>query len=288
MPSLSYSKLFDPISDIISMMESLLAGAYGATTGDQRECFKRIHANCWGLNTLVMDVITALGWENAATRPAVRRRFSALHQPTKTTLEHLAAGYDGALQPEQAEIINFSLQSIQSVARMVNNLQRYSELKHKLFRPQVRDIFGGALMQRTRSILGYFRAKPPHFHYRVSGDEASLAFAFSEILLNTMRYGGVKQENLLLEWQRKSDWVDYSIFDNGLGIKETEQEQIYLPFWQADSESPGLGLGLYLAKAYIVASGGKINLRTKAPGVTVTKISLRSDARHRAHRRFFR
>ena len=108
MPNITYSKLLDPVSDIISLMESMMRGEFGATTGDQRECLKRIHAYCWGLHTLVMDVITSLGIEQTATRPAVLERFNALNDPIKLTLGNLASGFDGALTDEQQNIVEYA------------------------------------------------------------------------------------------------------------------------------------------------------------------------------------
>ena len=89
-------------------MESMLSGASGATSGDQRECYKRIHAYSWGVHTLVMDVITAIGIENAGTRPAVLERFNSLVHPIKTNLNNLDAGFDGDLTDEQYQITRMS------------------------------------------------------------------------------------------------------------------------------------------------------------------------------------
>ena len=103
-------------------MESMLDGSFGSTTGDQRECYKRIHAYCWGLHTLVMDVITALGIENTATRPAVLERFNSLNDPIKLTLGNLAAGFDGALTDEQQGIVDYVFESALSIEHMMTNI----------------------------------------------------------------------------------------------------------------------------------------------------------------------
>ena len=147
MASISYSKLLDPVSDSINMMESLLVGAFGTTTGDQRECYKRIHAYCWGLHTLVMDVITALGIENAATRPAVLERFNALNHPIKTTLDNLAAGFDGELCDEQSAVIGFMRDSALAMEHMMSNLWQYSLLENDMITFEDQEFDGEALDQ---------------------------------------------------------------------------------------------------------------------------------------------
>ena len=110
----------------------MMTGAFGATTGDQRECFKRIHAYCWGLHTLVMDVITALGIEYAATRPAVLERFNALNDPIKLTLANLASGFDGALNPEQQEVVEYAQKTARSIEGMMTNIWHYSLLQRDM------------------------------------------------------------------------------------------------------------------------------------------------------------
>ena len=150
MPSISYNKLLDPVSDIIALMESMLSGSFGPTTGDQRECYKRIHAYCWGLHTLVMDVITAIGIENAATRPAVLERFNALNDPIKATLDNLGAGFDGDLNEEQLTVIEFVRDANLSIEHMVSNLWQFSLLKHQRHSNRLGEFDGAVLIHRLK------------------------------------------------------------------------------------------------------------------------------------------
>ena len=154
MPKIIYSKLLDPVSDIISLMESMMRGEFGATTGDQRECLKRIHAYCWGLHTLVMDVITSLGIEHAATRPAVLERFNALNDPIKLTLGNLAAGFDGDLTNEQHMHRRLRAEyGTLSIERMVTNIWHYSLLQHDMLEHTSDEFDGAVLIQRMKSVL---------------------------------------------------------------------------------------------------------------------------------------
>ncbi len=272
---ISYSKLLDPVSDIISLMESLLTGAFGRTTGDQRECYKRIHAYSWGLHTLVMDVITALGLENAATRPAVLERFNALNHPTKTTLENLAAGFDGDLSDEQTAVIDFVLESVLSIEHMMSNLWQYSRLQHDLLRYEYKAFDGAVLLHRLQSTLKSSRIPALPRDFRVLGDETCLTYAFGEIAHNSRRHTNV--DCVHLQVQDYGYRADITIFDQGAGFAGARAGDAFRPFWQSDAANPGLGLGLYLAQQFVQGSGGKISLSSEPGRGTLVKVSLRTE-----------
>ena len=272
MANISYSKLLDPVSDKISLMESMLDGSFGATTGDQRECYKRIHAYCWGLHTLVMDVITALGIENTATRPAVLERFNALNDPIKLTLGNLAAGFDGALTDEQQATVEYVFESVLSIERMMTNIWHYSLLMHDMLVYASDEFDGAVLIQRMKSILKHKAPGDPPAKFRVIGDEARLAYAFSELARNVQRHSGA--ENVTIDTQDFGYRADIIIYDRGKGFRLPNEESAFLPFWQAAADDPGLGLGLYLAKQFVEGSGGALSLRSRPNHGTLVKVSL--------------
>ena len=274
-PNISDSKLLDPVSDIISLMESLLTGAFGPTTGDQRECYKRVHAYSWGLHTLVMDVITALGLENAATRPAVLERFNALNHPIMSTLDNLSAGFDGDLNEEQTEIIEVVLESVLSIEHMMSNLWQYSLLKHNKRHAVIKEFDGLVLFHRLQSTLGASTLPTLRRDFRVVGEEACLSYAFGEIAHNIRRHAGV--DRLSLQAQDYGYRTDITIFDQGTGFRAKHVDSAFLPFWQSDAANPGLGLGLFLAKQFIESSGGKIAIGSEPGRGTLLKVSLNTE-----------
>ncbi|MCY4063755.1 MAG: HAMP domain-containing sensor histidine kinase [Chloroflexi bacterium] len=272
MPNISYSKLLDPVSDIISLMESLMRAEFGATTGDQRECFKRIHAYCWGLHTLVMDVITSLGIEHAATRPAVLERFNALNDPIKQTLGNLAAGFDGELSGEQHQIIEHVNDTARFVEQMMTNIWHYSLLQHDMLAYASDEFDGAVLIQRMKSVLKNTELEEPPARFLVIGDETYISFAFAELARNVARHSGV--QTVSIQTQDFGYRVDFNIRDRGKGFRLVDRQAAFLPFWQASLENTGLGLGLHLAKAFIEGSGGKIAIGSVPNRGTLVKVSL--------------
>ena len=273
MANISYNKLLDPVSDIISLMESMMAGAFGATTGDQRECCKRIHAYCWGLHTLVMDVITSLGIENAATRPAVLERFNALNHPTKAALDNLSAGFDGPLSDEQQTTIAFVMEALQAIEHMMTNIWHYSMLRHDMLQYADDDFDGSVLIHRFRSVLRDIALPEIETRFCAIGDEEYLSYAFGEIAHNIRLHANVQMAQIKV--QEFGYKTDIAILDRGRGFRATSDVMVE-PFWQAREPDPGLGLGLFLAKRHIEGCGGSLLIGSKPTKGTLVKISLPS------------
>lgn len=271
MSNISYSKLLDPVSDIISLMESMMAGAFGPTTGDQRECCKRIHAYCWGLHTLVMDVITSLGIENAATRPAVLERFNALNHPAKAALDNLSAGFDGPLAEEQQFTVSHVIEALQSIEHTMTNIWHYSMLRHDMLEYADDEFDGAVLIHRLRSVLQDVRLPETETRFCAIGDEEYLCYAFGEIARNIRLHANV--EKALIKVQEFGYKTDIAILDRGRGFRTTSDVTLE-PFWQARDTDPGLGLGLYLARRHIEGCGGRLQLGSKPNKGTLLKISL--------------
>ena len=272
MAHIPYSKLLEPVSELTSAMEALIGGGFGSTTGDQRECYKRIHAGGWGLHTLLMDVITALGIENTATRPAVLQRFQDLMQPVHSSLDQLAAGFDGPLSDEQQQMVQFASAAAASIEQMMNCLWHYSLVQHRRLKHTQQPFEITALLQKLRAVLSEFDIPNLTLPARILGDETHLAFAFAEIARNTKQHAAAAQFRITA--QHKAQHIAITIYDDGCGFTARHPQDAFRPFWQADHRRPGLGLGLYLAKTFIEASHGTVSIRSQPQSGTLVRVSL--------------
>ncbi len=63
--------------------------------------------------------------------------------------------------------------------------------------------------------------------------------------------------------QRKGDFVEVTISDNGPGIPSEHLEHIFDPFFTTKPAGEGTGLGLYICKQIVDQCGGKIEVETK-------------------------
>jgi len=95
----------------------------------------------------------------------------------------------------------------------------------------------------------------------VHTDKAKVKQVLLNLLSNSIKYtphGGKLKIEAIID----DGWCQVSVVDNGIGIKEEDQDRIFEPFCQLGSsltvEKSGTGLGLTLAKQIIEILGGRI------------------------------
>jgi PAS domain S-box-containing protein len=95
-----------------------------------------------------------------------------------------------------------------------------------------------------------------------NADRDKLRQVFSILLDNAVKYspeGGTVTVGV----ERKRDTVEVSVADQGVGIPQADQEQIFRKFYRgSDAEARlgpgGTGLGLFIARGLVTAMGGRI------------------------------
>lgn len=272
MTNTSYNKILDPVGDIITSMESIMSGAFGLTTGDQRESYKRIHTHSWGIHTLVMDVITSLGIEDVATRPYVYDRFQSLMRPIKANIDDIISGFDGDLTEEQILIMEYVETAVELIEHMMNNLWNYSLIKYDKITYTTTEFDLIALLEKIKSVLKDYTVPDFILPCRIRGDQTYLEYAIAEIAYNVKYHAYVDSINI--EAQIYANRVDLTIHDNGYGFNAENMNNPFQSFWQSDESNDGFGLGLYLAKTFIERSRGTISISSEQQGGTLVKVSL--------------
>jgi len=93
-------------------------------------------------------------------------------------------------------------------------------------------------------------------------DSDRIAQVFSNLISNAMSFVSQKTGIVEIGDKDNSDYVTFFVKDNGLGIHEEEQKNIFKKFYQIDTSSTrkkeGSGLGLSICEGIIRTLGGKI------------------------------
>ncbi len=87
--------------------------------------------------------------------------------------------------------------------------------------------------------------------------------AITNLFLNALKYAEGKKVTITLFTE--DNWAIFEISDEGNGIPEEMQKQIFEPFKRADNgpKIKGLGVGLFIAKQIINAHGGDIGVKSE-------------------------
>jgi len=106
-------------------------------------------------------------------------------------------------------------------------------------------------------------------------DEVPLIFADQErvksvlrhLIDNAVRYGA-QSGSVDIKLERRDGFVKCSVIDQGIGIEEKDQKNIFKKFFRSHSalryQTEGTGVGLYIVKNIIELSGGKIGFESEA------------------------
>ena len=110
----------------------------------------------------------------------------------------------------------------------------------------------------------------------VMGDEFLLKTAISNIIENACKYSKDNTVNICLESSK--GWISISFIDQGIGISETDMEQVFEPFHRGSNAKaiPGHGIGLSLVQRIIKNHDGIITMSSSVGKGTNVNLKLPS------------
>jgi len=201
--------------------------------------------------------------------------------------EMLADGLAGDLTSEQTEFIRTILTKAEHLLQLITGILDVSLIEARSLRLSIEPLQIGALlasvakmMQRDLDRREIVLDLPNETVPRVLADEGKLRQVVLQLLANAIKFspkGGDIRISVAVGALSPQDtsspnspfWRDrlserfglrVTVRDQGIGISSEQRASIFEPFYQADSSTTrafgGTGLGLSLAKSYIVAHGG--------------------------------
>lgn len=186
----------------------------------------------------------------------------------KWYVDFLKSGDAGALTAEQKKYLEQVYASNERLIELVNALLDVSRIDVGTFsiEPEPTDIAQKA-DAALRRFLPDIERREINIERRyeilpiINLDPRLTRMVFENIISNSVKY--VPEKGLIrIELKKTDNDVLIKISDNGCGIPREQQPQVFTKLFRADNvrriESIGTGLGLYIVKAIIEKSGGKI------------------------------
>jgi signal transduction histidine kinase len=96
------------------------------------------------------------------------------------------------------------------------------------------------------------------------GDETLLKHIVSNLLNNAIKYSP-PDSTVLFELIKQEKTVILKFQDQGIGIIEADQKQLFQPFHRGENVGtiPGTGLGLSIVKQCVIAHRGEITVNSQ-------------------------
>ena len=175
----------------------------------------------------------------------------------------------GKLNQEQQEYLKNIDESNKRLIALVNSLLNISRIESGriIVDPKLTDLkvlltdllveLKPKLVEKKQEVV----LKVPQQLPKIEVDPKLVRHVYMNLLTNSMKYSGEKSKiKIVLKVNDKE--VISQVEDEGLGIPDKEQTQVFSRFFRATNivklETEGTGLGLYLVKAVVESSGGKI------------------------------
>lgn len=188
----------------------------------------------------------------------------------KIYLEVLLSESFGAINEKQREYLEDALDNVYRAVRTVTDLLDVSKIEENRYelKPKVIDLVEiskevvgdlSPLTQASNCEIIFHEPEAPFF---VNGDPMKIRQVIENLVTNALKYKFPGRGTIEIEFHKREDEVLFFCRDNGVGIPEEDFGRVFTKFYRSedsvDMDPSGTGLGLYINKAIIELSGGKI------------------------------
>ncbi|MHC5158052.1 MAG: sensor histidine kinase, partial [Planctomycetota bacterium] len=205
----------------------------------------------------------------------------------KSSLDVVAKGFAGPLEPKQQEFVDRAVERTGILAAFVRQLLKLTQMR--LSNNVQFETFSMEAVVESAIEGARVRAADKHIQlesqvegcdFCISGDRLSVEEMITNLVLNAIKYSS-EAGHVDVSVVESSEHIMVLVKDDGIGIPEDELPKVFEEFYRASNarakERDGTGLGLSIAKQIVERHGGQIWAESRlGKGTTIGLKLLRS------------
>jgi len=189
-----------------------------------------------------------------------------LQSPLRTIasyLQLLEMRYKTKLDKEATEFIDFSVSGAKRMQTVINELLNYSRIstiKKPFVKTNTNEIISDVLKSLDSNIQSSGAQISTYNLPVIVAEPNQLYQLFQNLIDNAMKFVKDKTPNIkIAAIEHEDDW-EFTVADNGIGIKDEFREKVFQIFQRlhAQTEYAGTGVGLAICKKIVELHGGRI------------------------------
>lgn len=197
----------------------------------------------------------------------------------------LQSGTFGKVQPEQDKALSGIIRQSDNLLTLVNSLIDLTRIQSSELSITQEDVALGEYLDELRLNYEYDLGKPVTIRWSVppnlpviKSDRIKLNIVLQNLINNAIKFTPEGEIRISVACSPDKKTLEFQVADTGIGIPESECSLIFEKFHQADRTSTrhyeGLGLGLYIVKAFTDVVGGQIKVDSEIDRGSTFTLSL--------------
>ncbi|MFV8225944.1 ATP-binding protein [Christiangramia aquimixticola] len=196
------------------------------------------------------------------------------------TADMLKVKYSKKLGKEGTDYLNYLKHSGLTLSEYINGLlDHYSS--NKTDHQNAEEFFLNDMLEDIIDLLQIAEnceINLPDNNLKIHGKSAAIGQIFMNLISNSLKYNDNEKIVIEIDCTENQNYFNFSISDNGIGIPEARQQQIFDLFTTVAEKDrrgkKGHGIGLSTVKKLVESLGGTIKLTSKENEGTVFEFSV--------------
>ena len=193
--------------------------------------------------------------------------------PMKAQLQMLDQEYFGKLNAEQKKAVEIVINNADRLDKIIVDFLEISRIEAARLKfifqkvsltksvKELLQLMGGFMPEKKLKIVDKVGKLPV-----IEVDSDRVNQVLRNLINNAIKFSPENKTITVSAWVKQNKII-FGVKDQGIGIKQDEQQQIFEPFFQAEQtmyrKKGGTGLGLAICRGIIESQGGKIWLKSE-------------------------